>query len=224
MYLLKNKKIDLSAMSLLRDYVDVTDPSFVMAVLCIAFNPLFWNLVGQWEHKNRSLTRIFRSPYVACYCLGALILFLNFLRSHCFTEAMKSQPKLKVLDCLFGYYASVAIMAIGTVFVTSSFLALGFVGTFLGDYFGILMEAKVTCFPFNVLDNPMYWGSSTIYLGWSIMHFGKHCLEICIAKFTHASPAGLILTAVVALCYAVALLYEGPFTEEIYHQKATKSK
>ncbi|KAL8175346.1 UNVERIFIED_CONTAM: hypothetical protein K2H54_020272 [Gekko kuhli] len=37
------------------------------------------------------------------------------------------------------------------------------------DYFGILMEAKVTCFPFNVLDNPMYCGSTAIYLGWALM-------------------------------------------------------
>ncbi|XP_033023715.1 phosphatidylethanolamine N-methyltransferase isoform X1 [Lacerta agilis] len=202
-------QVDLSAMSLLLDYVDVTDPSFGIAVLCIAFNPLFWNLVARWEYRTRSLTRLFRSPYLACYCLGAHIVCLNFLRSYCFTEAMKSQPKLEALDSLFGHYTSVALMSIGIVFVTSSSLALGFIGTFLGDYFGILMEAKVTSFPFNVLDNPMYWGSTMIYLGWSIMH---------------ASPAGLILTAVVALCYTIALRYEGPFTEEIYRRKAAMSK
>ncbi|XP_053131786.1 phosphatidylethanolamine N-methyltransferase isoform X4 [Hemicordylus capensis] len=181
-------------MSRLLEYVDVTDLHFVAAILCIAFNPLFWNLVGRWEHQTRSLTRTFRSPYVACYCLGAVILLLNFLRSHCFTEAIKSQPKLEVLDCLPGYCAGLIIAAVGTVFVVSSFLALGFVGTFLGDYFGILMEAKVTCFPFSILDNPMYWGSTIVYLGWSIMH---------------ASPAGIILTVAVALCYTIALLYEG---------------
>ncbi|XP_067329754.1 phosphatidylethanolamine N-methyltransferase isoform X2 [Anolis sagrei] len=196
-------------MTLLFNSVDPTDSSFVSAVLCIAFNPLFWNLMARWEHRTRSLTRLFRSPYVACYCLGATILLLNFLRSHCFTEAMKSQPKLEVLDCLLGYYVGVAFAAVGSLFVISSFLALGFFGTFLGDYFGILMEAKVTGFPFSVLDNPMYWGSTIVYLGWSLMH---------------ASPAGLVLTAVVAFCYAIALLYEGPFTEEIYRQKARKSK
>ncbi|XP_067318279.1 phosphatidylethanolamine N-methyltransferase-like isoform X2 [Anolis sagrei] len=196
-------------MTLLFNSVDLTDSSFVSAVLCIAFNPLFWNLMARWEHRTRSLTRLFRSPYVACYCLGAIILLLNFLRSHCFTEAMKSQPKLEVMDCLLGYYVGVAFAAVGSLFVISSFLALGFFGTFLGDYFGILMEAKVTGFPFSVLDNPMYWGSTIVYLGWSLMH---------------ASPAGLVLTAVVAFCYAIALLYEGPFTEEIYRQKTRKNK
>ncbi|XP_067329755.1 phosphatidylethanolamine N-methyltransferase isoform X3 [Anolis sagrei] len=176
---------------------------------CEGLNNVDYSKMARWEHRTRSLTRLFRSPYVACYCLGATILLLNFLRSHCFTEAMKSQPKLEVLDCLLGYYVGVAFAAVGSLFVISSFLALGFFGTFLGDYFGILMEAKVTGFPFSVLDNPMYWGSTIVYLGWSLMH---------------ASPAGLVLTAVVAFCYAIALLYEGPFTEEIYRQKARKSK
>ncbi|XP_063171206.1 phosphatidylethanolamine N-methyltransferase isoform X2 [Candoia aspera] len=202
-------KVDLSAMNLLSNYVNVTDPNFVVAVLCIAFNPLFWNLVARWEHRTRALTRLFRSPYTACYFLGVVIILLNFLRSHCFTEAMRSQPKLQLLDCLLGYYASLTLLAVGTLLVTSSFLALGFIGTYLGDYFGILMEAKVTCFPFSILDNPMYWGSTSIYFGWSLMN---------------ASPVGLVLTAAVALCYAVALLYEGPFTEEIYRQKAPKHK
>lgn len=38
-----------------------------------------------------------------------------------------------------------------------------------GDYFGILMEQKVIGFPFNVMDNPMYWGSTANYLGLALM-------------------------------------------------------
>ena len=41
-------------------------------------------------------------------------------------------------------------------------------GTFLGDYFGILMKEKVTGFPFNVLDNPMYVGSTLLFLAHSL--------------------------------------------------------
>ncbi|XP_060116919.1 phosphatidylethanolamine N-methyltransferase isoform X2 [Heteronotia binoei] len=164
-------KVDFSAMAFLLSYVDVTDSIFGVTVFFIAFNPLFWNLVARWEHKTRALTRTFRSPYTACYSLAAVILLLNVLRSHCFTEAMKSQPKLDALDSLPAYYAGAGLVAVGVVFVLSSFLALGFVGTFLGDYFGILMEAKVTCFPFSILDNPMYWGSTAIYLGWALMPF-----------------------------------------------------
>ncbi|XP_075021518.1 phosphatidylethanolamine N-methyltransferase isoform X1 [Calonectris borealis] len=204
-------------MAQLFGYVDVTDSGFIAAVLSIAFNPLFWNVClksiavgGRWHCKQDvqglrlgaegiSAWVCSEQPELACWwkALGS------------FTEAMKSQPKLEGLDCHWAYYSGLAILAVGTLFVISSFLALGFTGTFLGDYFGILMEAKVTSFPFSVLDNPMYWGSTAVYLGWSLMH---------------ASPAGLLLTAVVAISYTIAVLYEGPFTEEIYRQKQKGAK
>lgn len=43
--------------------------------------------------------------------------------------------------------------------------ALGITGTYLGDYFGILMDDIVTGFPFNVMGDPMYWGSSMCFVG-----------------------------------------------------------
>ncbi|MBN3287205.1 PEMT methyltransferase, partial [Polyodon spathula] len=42
-------------------------------------------------------------------------------------------------------------------------------GKVAGDHFGILKKEKVTGFPFNVMDNPMYWGSTANYLGITIM-------------------------------------------------------
>uniref|UniRef100_A0A8C0JAL9 phosphatidyl-N-methylethanolamine N-methyltransferase n=1 Tax=Chelonoidis abingdonii TaxID=106734 RepID=A0A8C0JAL9_CHEAB len=120
-------QVDSSAMTLLLSYVKLTDSTFAAAVLCIAFNPLFWNVVARWEHKTRVLSRVCGSPYTACYCLGAVILLLNFIRS---------------------------------------------------DYFGILKEEKVTSFPFNVMDNPMYWGSTACYLGWSIISQKKKAVIV----------------------------------------------
>ena len=40
--------------------------------------------------------------------------------------------------------------------------------TFVGDYYGILLPAKVTAFPFNVLEHPMYIGAVLNYLGLAI--------------------------------------------------------
>ncbi|XP_043944869.1 phosphatidylethanolamine N-methyltransferase [Protopterus annectens] len=164
---------------------------------------------ARFEHKTRFLTRLCQSPYNGCYFLGTLIILLNICRSHCFTTAMKTQPKLDILDCITVYYMGLIILVAGTVFVVCSFYALGFVGTFLGDYFGILMDTKVTGFPFNVMDNPMYWGSTANHFGWALLN---------------ASPVGLILTAVVALTYKVAIMFEGPFTEEIYQEKEKLEK
>ncbi|KAG8521848.1 Phosphatidylethanolamine N-methyltransferase [Galemys pyrenaicus] len=125
--------------------------------------------VARWEHKTRKMSKAFGSPYLACYALGGAILLLNILRSHCFTQAMLSQPKMESLDHPVAYCVGLVLLGTGSLFVLSSFLALGFTGTFLGDYFGILKEARVTTFPFNILDNPMYWGSTANYLGWAIM-------------------------------------------------------
>uniref|UniRef100_A0A3B3ZMV6 Phosphatidylethanolamine N-methyltransferase n=1 Tax=Periophthalmus magnuspinnatus TaxID=409849 RepID=A0A3B3ZMV6_9GOBI len=125
--------------------------------------------VARWEHSTRRLTALFGSPYVACYSLGFIILLLNVCRSHSMTVAMKTQPRWEVLEQTEVYYTGVVFMMAGTVLVVSSFLALGFTGTFLGDYFGILMDEKVTGFPFNLIDNPMYWGSTANYLGLALI-------------------------------------------------------
>ncbi|XP_033278562.1 phosphatidylethanolamine N-methyltransferase isoform X7 [Orcinus orca] len=195
---------------------------------CGGLGNLDFRKVARWEHKTRKLSGAFGSPHLACCTLGGAILLLNVLRSHCFTQAMLSQPRMQSLDNPLAYRMGLALLGVGGMFVLSSFLALGFTGTFLalgrgpgsswrepgarggcaGDYFGILKETRVTTFPFSVLDNPMYWGSTANYLGWAIMH---------------ASPAGLLLTTVVALTYTVAILYEEPFTAEIYRQKASQA-
>ncbi|KAG8433360.1 hypothetical protein GDO86_017586 [Hymenochirus boettgeri] len=196
-------------MAELLPYVDVTEFQFLFALLCIVFNPLFWNLVARWEYRTHSLTSLFGSPYTACYSLGTVLLFLAIFRSHCFTEAMKTQPRLDALETPGVYYLGLMMIGVGAILVVSSFLALGFVGTYLGDYFGILMEKKVTGFPFSVMENPMYWEALLTYLGLALMS---------------SSPAGLILTAVVALTYKVAILFEGPFTENIYRKKEESEK
>ncbi|XP_051969226.1 phosphatidylethanolamine N-methyltransferase-like [Xyrauchen texanus] len=159
----------MSVLADLSRFVDLTEPRFCFAVIAIIFNPFFWNGVARWEHRTRGLTRLFGGPYEACYFLGVLILLLNVYRSHSITVAMKGQPHWELLDNVQVYYAGAALMALGSLFVFSSFLALGFTGTFLGDYFGILMDQKVTGFPSNVMDNPMYWGSTANYLGLALI-------------------------------------------------------
>ncbi|XP_029484998.1 phosphatidylethanolamine N-methyltransferase isoform X1 [Oncorhynchus nerka] len=158
-------KVDMSVMGDVLKHIDVYDPRFCVAVIAIIFNPFFWNVVARWEHRTRGLTRLFGGPYLACYCLGTLIILLNVYRSHSMTVAMKAQARWEVMASPEVFYTGAALMALGSVLVLTSFLALGFTGTFLGDYFGILMEEKVKGFPFNVTENPMYWGSTANYLG-----------------------------------------------------------
>lgn len=101
------------------------------------------------------------------------------------------------------------LLAVGNTLVLSSYYALGITGTFLGDYFGILMEEKVTGFPFNVTDAPMYWGSTCSFLG---------------SAFLYGRPAGVLLTLEVAAVYWMARLWEDPFTAEIYTKRDRERK
>jgi phosphatidylethanolamine/phosphatidyl-N-methylethanolamine N-methyltransferase len=64
----------------------------------------------------------------------------------------------------------------------------------LGDYFGILMDERVVSFPFNVLEHPMYYGSSMVFLSTALWY---------------ASPAGIILTVWAFILYLIALQFEG---------------
>lgn len=85
------------------------------------------------------------------------------------------------------------LFGVGNVLVLSSMWALGVTGTYLGDYFGILMDAPVTGFPFNVSGAPMYYGSTLSFLGVAL-YKGK--------------VAGLLLTAEVLILYLIALRWE----------------
>jgi methylene-fatty-acyl-phospholipid synthase len=96
------------------------------------------------------------------------------------------------------------LFLVGQLFVLSSFWRLGVTGTFLGDYCGIFMNERVTGFPFNVLDNPMYVGSTMSFLAYSLWY---------------GSWAGLLITAEVALVYHIALKFEGPYTTQIYIER-----
>lgn len=63
------------------------------------------------------------------------------------------------------------------------------------------MSERVTSFPFNILDNPMYIGSAMSFFGTSFW-FGK--------------PIGFILSLEVSIMYVFAMALEGPFTAKIY--------
>jgi phosphatidylethanolamine/phosphatidyl-N-methylethanolamine N-methyltransferase len=38
----------------------------------------------------------------------------------------------------------------------------------LGDHFGILMKSRITSFPFNVAEHPMYYGSTLCFLSMAL--------------------------------------------------------
>ncbi|KAI1116432.1 methylene-fatty-acyl-phospholipid synthase [Nemania sp. NC0429] len=185
--------------------VDLSQTSLFISALSIAFNPLFWNIVARQEYKNKVLTKLFGGhSQTACYALAATIFSLGLVRDGLYERALRQQPSYPLLETTEAQYLAYALIASGNILVLSSTWALGITGTFLGDYFGILMDKMVTGFPFNVTDAPMYHGSTCSFLGVAIL-YGK--------------PAGFLLTGWVYIVYQIALSYENPFTAGIYAKR-----
>ncbi|KAI5866214.1 phospholipid methyltransferase [Durotheca rogersii] len=185
--------------------VDLSQISLFVSAGSIAFNPLFWNIIARQEYHNKILTKLFGGrSQAACYALAATIFSLGLVRDFLYERALRQQPSYPLLELDEVKYLAYGLIAAGNVLVLSSTWALGVTGTFLGDYFEILMDDIVTGFPFNITDAPMYNGSTCSFLGAALL-YGK--------------PAGILLTAWVFVVYQIALKYENPFTAEIYAKR-----
>ncbi|KAF5525224.1 Phosphatidyl-N-methylethanolamine N-methyltransferase [Colletotrichum aenigma] len=185
--------------------VDFDQKSLFISAAAIAFNPLFWNIVARQEYNNKLLTKLFGGrSQIACYGLAITIFSLGIFRDLLYERALRFQPSHPLLASDAVPYAGYALVACGNVLVLSSTWQLGITGTFLGDYFGILMDSIVTGFPFNITDAPMYNGSTMSFLG---------------AALIYGKPAGILLTVWVFIVYKIALSYENPFTAGIYAKR-----
>lgn len=161
--------------------------------------------MARQEYHNKVLTKLFGgNSQAACYALAATIFSLGLFRDFLYERALRAQPSYPLLEEPVAQWLGYALLASGNILVVSSTWALGITGTFLGDYFGILMDDIVTGFPFSVTDAPMYWGSTCSFLGTALL-YGK--------------PAGILVTAWVWLVYKIALMYENPFTAGIYAKR-----
>ncbi|OBT69343.1 hypothetical protein VE03_01066 [Pseudogymnoascus sp. 23342-1-I1] len=192
-------------LKLVSDFVDFDQKSLAVAAAAIAFNPIYWNTVARQEYHNKVLTKLAGgNARLGCYLLAASIFSLGIFRDYLYEQALRSQPGHPDLETALVKYIAAGLFLAGNVLVVSSMWALGLTGTYLGDYFGILMDSRVTSFPFNVTDAPMYYGSTLSFLG-TALWYGK--------------PAGVLLTIEVLVVYLVALRFEDPFTAGIYEKR-----
>lgn len=134
------------------------------------------------EYRNKTITKIFGgNTKYGCYFLALSIFSFGILRDTLcvftslfallalsfrifrYERALKDQPRQAILPEPFATLVPAALFIVGQTFVITSTWALGVTGTFLGDYFGILMDHRVEGFPFNVLRDPMYVGSTMCF-------------------------------------------------------------
>ncbi|KAF7373233.1 Phosphatidyl-N-methylethanolamine N-methyltransferase [Mycena sanguinolenta] len=190
--------------------VDLHRTSLLVSLLSILFNPVAWNIVAQNEYRNKTITRMFRgNAYYGCYFLAALIFGFGILRDSLYHRALLEQPQHSLLPAPYDTLVPAALFLLGQTFVVTSTWMLGVTGTFLGDYFGILMDHRVEGFPFNVLRDPMYVGSTMSFVATALWY---------------ERPAGLLIAAYVYIVYVAALRFEGPFTDMIYSKREEERK
>ena len=60
-----------------------------------------------------------------------------------YRKALDDQPRQAILPEPLATVVPAALAVVGQTFVVTSMWALGMTGTFLGDYFGILMDHRV---------------------------------------------------------------------------------
>eukprot|EP00758_Cryptobia_borreli_P003092 Tbor_TRINITY_DN3522_c0_g1::TRINITY_DN3522_c0_g1_i1::g.2932::m.2932/K00550/OPI3; methylene-fatty-acyl-phospholipid synthase len=130
-------------------------------------------------------------------------------RTYLFNIAVEANKALKLTNnanvqkvlSVIGFISSAG----GMTLVFSSYYRLGITGTYLGDYFGILMKERITSFPYSHFSDPMYTGSVLNFLGTSL---------------AQNSLVGVGLTAWLQLVYFLSVRYfEEPFTALIYSEK-----
>ena len=162
-------------------------------VRCCHTTPLT-HISAALEYHHKVITKACGgNRLMGCYALAVTIFLLGLFRDALYERALRHQPSHPLLQTFPATLVAYALLATGNLLVLSSMWALGITGTYLGDYFGILMDARVTSFPFNITDAPMYYGSTLSFLGTAIL-YGK--------------PAGFLLTAEVLTVYLLALQFE----------------
>ena len=185
-------------------YINPTTPPFLATAATIVLSPLIWNCLARYLHYVTSVLlpstpRIAR--YLLCYGMTVWIFGFSTMRDYLFHHTLQTQqphPGLHAIAALT-HPLAYGLYAVGSTLVLSSFYALGLTGTFLGDYVGILMDEPATGFPFNVLSDPMYVGSTMNFFASALLY---------------DSPAGLLLATFVGVVYAIALQFEGPYTAQ----------
>lgn len=176
----------------------------------IIFNPLYWNFGARLEYYTGiPSTLAFGSKRLAVWAFAASVFVLGLFRDEIYRAALQEQATSPYLDHALVKLVAWVLFGAGSALVLGSMYQLGVVGTYLGDHFGFLFDERITAFPFNIVNNPMYDGS---------------CLCFLATALFYAKPAGLFATGLVYAMYQVVLLIEEPFTAMIYEKRANAKK
>eukprot|EP00871_Galdieria_phlegrea_P001544 jgi/Galph1/2390/GphlegSOOS_G1033.1 len=172
--------------------IDWQEEYFCLAVILTILSPIYWNVTCRYEYYTKRLSKMANSSSISLILFAVSILILSFSREWAFFKAISNQPRLliqlwwlRLVLELAGYFS----LLFGGLISMTAFYQLGIFGTYMGEYFGFMFDKKIESFPFNCFQDPMYFGSTA-------MHFG-HSLLL-------ASPTGLYLSLILGFSYWLA--------------------
>lgn len=151
--------------------IDIGNPELISSMFYTALAPIIWTFVAQMELKTNIFTKLFcKNKRAAVASHAALITTIMLLRTFAFERAIEVQPKLLIESSILDF-VSLSMIFGGLALSTFSYIRLGILGVYYADYFGIkLFDGPLTHFPFNVCDDPMYWGATAFFFGIAIFY------------------------------------------------------
>lgn len=187
-------------------HVRFDDPWLLLAAVLCVLAPASWNALARWEYASRAVSGALGDGQSAVRFFCGWMCTVTLLRDAACLKACLGQPLREFWDArseLSFMFQQLALFIVvgGVVLGYVGYDTLGFTGTFMGDYCGLPKARRVVDFPFDWFPHPQYAGWVLAYLG--------------CALFAN-SPAGLVLTAWLAICLGAAGWYEANFTAAIY--------
>ena len=190
-------------------FEEIPNLIYICAIL-ILLAPTVWNGLARVEYSTKILTKIFGSNVRGCYFLAGIITFFSRTRDIIFFLTVLQNKDQYYTSYYFNYLMGTLLFTIGVILVITSTKKLGFLCTHMGDHFVIFLDEKVTTFPFNILNNPMYIGGAMSMFGTSIF-------------FNSITGVGLATFAFI-IYNLYSKLYEEQFTKKIYEGRSIKEK
>lgn len=196
-------------------FIGVLGKSELQRPLCLATafvtsaGPALWLGLAEYEKRTGRLQRALGSRMGCVRLLAGVEVGMAVLRLALFALTISTTTTFWQAGENFG--AQMVIQHVGVLLFTAGVLLmalgvsnLGFEGTFFGDYCGIYLNHECSYPPNNLLAHPQYSGEVLVHLSLALLQ---------------GSPAGLLLSVWLGLCYAVAGHLERRHTRYVYSWK-----
>ncbi|KAJ3227902.1 hypothetical protein HK099_008312 [Clydaea vesicula] len=141
----------------------------LISIFFIVFHVLFYNSIARLEFNTKIFTKIFGRS--AVYVNALLLILSALIRDHYVMRTILLDAGSKpFFDLETSYFIGSTLCYLGIFLNLWTLYTLGFIGMYNGDSFGYLMDAPVSGGPYVMFDDPQYFGTTMVLLGYAIIN------------------------------------------------------